>query len=67
MLADTSIQQSVEEFSVEYTSALKAYLTSGEEAALQRAYELGRAAVLAGLGILDMAELHRQAIKTALQ
>jgi light-regulated signal transduction histidine kinase (bacteriophytochrome) len=49
----------------EYISALETYLkagTDGDESALSRAYELGRRAMVDGLGVLDMAVLHRAAV-----
>jgi len=46
----------------EYPSALKDYLANPGEAALTRAYELGRAAVAQELGLLDMATLHHEAL-----
>jgi light-regulated signal transduction histidine kinase (bacteriophytochrome) len=45
-----------------YVSALKSYLETRDEAALSRAYELGREAVAKGLGVLDMASLHQAAV-----
>ena len=46
----------------EYLAALDAYLQAEDETALSRAYELGRRAIVAGLGVLDMALLHRAAV-----
>jgi light-regulated signal transduction histidine kinase (bacteriophytochrome) len=46
----------------EYVSTLEAYLKAGNEAALSKAYELGRRAMVDGLGVLDMAVLHRAAV-----
>ena len=60
-------QSRVEQISVAYTAALKAYLTDSGEDALRQAYELGRESLRANLGILDMTELHHQAIRIALQ
>ncbi len=45
-----------------YTAALKEYLFGGGEAALQRAYELGRSALTDGQGILEMAAIHHLAM-----
>lgn len=45
-----------------YASELRGYLASPGEAALQRAYELGRRAIVDGLGVLDLAASHRDAI-----
>jgi PAS domain S-box-containing protein len=46
----------------EYRLALAEYVSGAGEAALARAYELGRKAAAAGLGILDLAMLHHQAL-----
>jgi light-regulated signal transduction histidine kinase (bacteriophytochrome) len=45
-----------------YMSALETYLAARDEAALSRAYELGRQAMSKGLGILEMASLHQAAL-----
>jgi len=47
----------------EYSSVLGAYLKAGDESALSRAYELGRRAMIEGLGVLDMAVLHGVAVE----
>jgi PAS domain S-box-containing protein len=47
----------------DYAAALRAYVSGGGEAALTRAYELGRAAAGAGLGILDLAMMHGDAVQ----
>jgi two-component system sensor histidine kinase UhpB len=45
----------------EYAAALVDYLGRNHETALRQAYELGRQALAAGLGVLDMARLHHDA------
>src|SRR5260370_41029357 len=45
---------------------MKTYRARGGEDALQQAYEFGRSAVFAGLGILDVAEIHHRAISAIL-
>ncbi|MCL5291602.1 MAG: SpoIIE family protein phosphatase [Actinobacteria bacterium] len=50
----------------EYKSALQDYLSGSEEASLQRVYEIGRKAIAGGLGVLDMAAIHREALATLL-
>src|SRR5881392_599889 len=52
----------VDGFAHEYFTALEGYLRAGHESALIRAYELGRRAMADGLGVLDMAVLHRGAV-----
>jgi PAS domain S-box-containing protein len=47
----------------EYAAALRDYVSTGSEAALTSAYELGRAAAGGGLGILELAILHHEALR----
>jgi PAS domain S-box-containing protein len=54
--------KSVATLAKEYASALREYVSGAGEAALTRAYELGRAAAGAGLGILDLAMMHGEAV-----
>jgi hypothetical protein len=54
------------EFRSRYVAALEAYLRDHDEAALKRAYELGRAAVAEEMGVLDLATLHHDAIASSL-
>jgi PAS domain S-box-containing protein len=44
-----------------YRAALREFVASRSEAALQTAYEVGREAIAAGWGILDMMHLHQDA------
>jgi len=46
----------------EYVANLQAYLEGGGEAALKRAYELGREALADGVGVLEMAALYHEAM-----
>ncbi len=52
-----------EVFAEEYASVLRDYVSGAGEAALTRAYELGRKAVSSGLGILDLGLVHHQALQ----
>ncbi|MGH8936436.1 MAG: SpoIIE family protein phosphatase [Acidimicrobiia bacterium] len=54
-------------FRESYAAALQTYLSAREEPALQAAYELGREAVRAGLGVLDLAAAHHHAYLAALR
>ena len=45
-----------------YAAALRDHFRGGGEPALKRAYELGRSALADGLGVLEMAALHHQAM-----
>lgn len=49
-----------------YTEALEHYLSGGGERALRGAYEAGRLALTSELGLLDMAELHHEALSRIL-
>ncbi len=44
-----------------YGAALARYLIDGREARLEEAFEIGRAAIAGGLGVLDMARIHEKA------
>ena len=48
-------------FEKEYEAALRAYASGAGEEELQHAYQLGRAALSDGLGILDVAAMHGRA------
>jgi signal transduction histidine kinase len=50
-----------------YARALEDYLSKGGEHALGSAYEIGRAALADGLGVLDMAAMHHAALAQMLQ
>jgi hypothetical protein len=50
----------VDDLTRDYRVAFLAYLPRREEAALHRAYELGRSAVAEGLSILELALIHHQ-------
>lgn len=51
----------------EYRAAFQEYLHGAGEAALERAYELGRKAVDYGLGVLDVATIYQEMLAEALQ
>lgn len=46
----------------DYVTEVKSYVSAPGEAALQRAYELGRRAMAEGLGVLDLAASQREAL-----
>src|ERR1043166_477906 len=50
----------------QYAAALHGYLALQQETVLQQAYELGRKAIARGLGVLDMARVHQQALTACL-
>jgi len=47
---------------VTYQSILRDFIAQPDEATLQRAYDFGRAAMNAGLGVFDIIRLHHQAL-----
>lgn len=52
---------------VNYAAALQDYLRDGDETGLARAYECGRDASIAGLGVLDVVRLHHATIESGLE
>jgi signal transduction histidine kinase len=50
----------------EYCSALETYLDGAGELALQRAYEIGRSALGAGVGVVELARMHHAALENIL-
>ena len=50
-------------FARRYARVLRRYLAHEQEAALEQAYELGRRAVVKGLGVLDMVRIHEKALE----
>lgn len=54
-------------FEEEYRGALRGFLLQHGEAALEHAYELGRRAMADGLGLLDIAAVHRKVEAEALR
>jgi light-regulated signal transduction histidine kinase (bacteriophytochrome) len=51
-----------EELALRYEAALELYAARRDEEALNAAYELGREALAAGFGVLDLASFHRAVI-----
>ena len=49
-----------------YGELLRDYRARPEETLLQQAYEVGRKAITRGLGVLDMARIHQQALASCL-
>ncbi len=47
----------------EYLAALESYFKGGAEAALDRAYEVGRAAIEQKMGVLEMTRMHQEALE----
>ena len=57
----------VEGFSRDYRVAFLAHLARRSEGSLHRGYELGRAAVTEGLGILEVAHVHHEVLLEVLR
>ena len=55
----------VERFREAYAAGLRGYLLVGGEGQLRIAYELGRTAVEQGLGVLELADAHHEALVAA--
>jgi len=54
-----------DELAEQYRRALEEYLDEGGEAGLARAYELGRQAIVDGLGVLEMGTLYHEALRAS--
>jgi len=50
-----------------YAKGLEEYLSGGGESALRSAYEIGRTALGDGIGVLDIAAIHHDALASVLQ
>jgi PAS domain S-box-containing protein len=50
-----------------YAAALKEYVSSDHDTAMEQAYDLGREAVRAGFGLLAMSAIHKEALVAALR
>jgi len=61
-----AVNSRIASLSLQYTSALQAYLDSEQEVLLQQAYELGRIAIAGRLGLLDIAQIHQRALLVCL-
>jgi GAF domain-containing protein len=55
-----------ENFRDAYVAALRGYLLAGAESQLRTAYELGRTAVADELGVLELADVHHEALVAVL-
>jgi len=50
-----------------YAATLRKYLKDEREAVLEQAYELGRTAIAQGMGVLELARIHQEALRQLLQ
>jgi signal transduction histidine kinase len=60
---NATVHATVSSLALEYEAILGEYFRDTGEAALERAYELGRRALADGLGVLDMARFHHEALQ----
>src|SRR5207248_8815805 len=51
-------------FKERYAEGLRHHLLKADETSLNQAYELGRQAMIEGLGVLELASLHHQALRS---
>jgi len=65
-MGSLTTNEDLERLGAQYQGALHAYLREPGEAYLNRAYEMGRAALRAGHGILQVAALHQNALQSIL-
>src|SRR5882724_7473312 len=65
-ILEFAMNSRVRRLSPQYAAILHRYLVRQQEAFLQQAYELGRKAIASGLGVLDMARIHQQALASCL-
>lgn len=64
--SDSTVQSERTAAASAYLSAVESYLEGGGEPALQRAYEIGRAALAQGVGLLELARIHHTCLETLL-
>src|SRR2546426_1918410 len=65
-ILEPNMNRRANRMSRDYAATLRRYLVRQQEGRLQEAYELGRKAIASGLGVLDMARIHQQALSSCL-
>ncbi|HZD61040.1 MAG TPA: SpoIIE family protein phosphatase [Anaerolineae bacterium] len=65
-MKDNLLRDSLDRLKEQYAATLTEYLGGAGEVALEHAYELGRKAVADGLGVLDIATVHQEALRATL-
>lgn len=60
-------EQTLESAADEYRAALRQYVMTGGEAALQQGYEISRRAAAQGTSVLDVALMHHSALRAVLE
>ena len=59
---DASHLAVLEQLSTDYSPAFRRYCSRPDENGLQAAYEIGRTAVVAGVGVLDLVQVHHTTV-----
>ena len=67
VILDRDMNNQLDRLARSYASTLRKYLTHQQEAVREQAYELGRRAIAKEFGVLDMAQVHQQALRTLLR
>ncbi|MBM3335775.1 hypothetical protein FJY63_14045, partial [Candidatus Sumerlaeota bacterium] len=62
ILEPESVRATLEQLLEPYANALENYLAGGSEESLAQAYEFGRKAIEAGMGVVDVAVVHQHAL-----
>ena len=52
----------LERLHIEYCTAFRRYVSRRDEVTLRAAYEIGREAVVSGVSVLDLAQIHHRAL-----
>ncbi len=63
-ILEPDMAEATSDISKKYLAALRDYLAQQQEATLQRAHEMARQAMAQGLGVLEMARIHQEALST---
>ncbi len=61
------MSEALDRFRLDYAPLMLRYLTYEDEECLRSAYELGRAAMQASLGLLDVVRVHNQLVLDVLE
>lgn len=61
VILERRMNKNLQRLARHYTATLRKYLADEQEALLEQAYELGRAAIAGKFGILDMVRIHMEA------
>jgi signal transduction histidine kinase len=62
-----ALRKTEQKLASRYAQSLREFLDGAGETALQQAYELGREAMIQGVGVLDLVAIHEEAARTAVR